>query len=669
MAEHDGGRNAAPSEGKPEPLGSAYDGRGTNFSVFSSSADKIELCLFDERGIETRVALPGRTGPHFHGYLDNVGPGQKYGYRVHGPWNPADGYVCSPEKLLLDPYAREVEGTVRWDDALFPFDALHPEAPANNADTAPFVPRSVVIESFFDWRGDRLPRTPLAQTIIYEVHVKGFTARHPSIPPEIRGTYAGLANPVSIEHLARLGVTAVELLPVQQFIHRRRLADMGLRNYWGYDPVAYFAPHNEYAADRKAGGVVREFKEMVRALHAAGLEVILDVVFNHTGEGGTKGATVVFKGIDNKTYYRLKSGTGLEYEDYTGTQNTVNAATAQVRRMIVDSLKYWAEEMHVDGFRFDLAPVLVRASGRIDYENDLMKTIRRDAVLGSLKLIAEPWDLGPDGYQLGRFPKGWSEWNDKYRDDVRDFWRPHGGDPGRFVMRLGGSADIFGPPDRPAEASINYVTCHDGFTLEDLVSYEKKHNQANGEENRDGHDDNRSWNGGAEGPTEDTEINTLRTRRKRNFIATLLISKGVPMLLGGDEMGRTQNGNNNAYCQDDEISWFDWARADGDLAGFVAAIVRLRKDYGCFRQGDWSDLAGGGNPRVVVLSFAEGGREMLAAFNPTETEASIDVPQRDRPWVKAVDTAASRPAGTDAPSVEKNLALAPHSLAVLVCET
>jgi glycogen operon protein len=667
MDEHERGIGVALSEGKPEPLGSVFDGRGTNFSVFSSVASGIELCLFDERGVEKRIGLPGRTGSHFHGYLESIGPGQRYGFRVHGPWNPAEGHLSSPQKLLLDPCARAVDGAVRWDAALFPYDANRPEAPVNNDDTASFMPKSVVIDPSFDWKDDRPPKTPLEHTIIYEVHVKGYTINHPEIPPELRGTYAGLGSPAAVEHLTRLGVTAVELLPVQQFIHRRHLVEAGLRNYWGYDPVSFFAPHNEYVSDKSPGGPVREFKEMVRSLHSAGLEVILDVVFNHTGEGGTRGAMLVFKGIDNKTYYRLKNGAALEYEDYTGTQNTVNSESPHVRRMIVDALRYWADEMHVDGFRFDLAPVLAREGDRIDFGNDLLETIRRDPLLGTLKLIVEPWDIGPEGYQLGRFPGGWSEWNDKYRDDARDFWHQRGGDSGRFMTRLGGSPDIFGPSNGSARSSVNYVTCHDGFTLEDLVSYERKHNEANGEANRDGHDDNRSWNCGVEGPTDNIEIKTLRSRQKRNFIATLLLSRGVPMLLGGDELGRTHKGNNNAYCQDNETSWFDWSRADQDLIGFVASLVRLRKQCTSFRHGEWSRQADGADSRVVRVSYDAGDRQILVGFNPTDGDAVFDLPPSDRPWFKIVDTTfSSQPDKADAPPVEKTLTLTPHSLAVLV---
>jgi isoamylase len=667
MGEHNEKVIAASAAGRPEPLGSVYDGRGTNFAVFSSVAHQVDLCLFYEGGVETRIELPAKTGSHFHGYFESVRSGQRYGFRVHGPWNPAEGHVCCPEMLLLDPYAKAVRGTVQWDDALFPFDADRPETPVRNGDTAPLVPKSVVVDPSFDWKDDRRPGTAIERTILYELHVKGFTYRHPAIPPELRGTYAGLGSPAAVEHLQRLGVTAIELLPVQQFIHRRRLVAAGLRNYWGYDPVAFFAPHNEYAADQSPCGPVREFKEMVRALHSAGIEVILDVVFNHTGEGGTKGAMLSFKGVDNKAYYRLKSGPALEYEDYTGTQNTVNASSPHVRRMILDSLRYWAVEMRVDGFRFDLTTVLARESDRIEFGNDLMETIRRDPILGSLKLIAEPWDLGPDGYQLGGFPAPWCEWNDKYRDDVRDFWRPNGGDVGRFMMRLNGSPDVFGPSNGCPQESLNFVTCHDGFTLEDLVSYEKKHNEANGEDNRDGHGDNRSWNTGAEGPSPSVEINALRARRKRNFIATLLLSRGVPMLLAGDEMGRTQNGNNNAYCQDNELSWLDWSRADRDLEGLVASLVRIREAVVSPGEDEWSRAGAAGDPRIFLASRRAGTRRVLVAFNPTDTGAVLDLPQADGPWLKVVDTTlSSQPDANDAPPVEKTLTLAPQSLAVLV---
>ena len=667
MGERDERVISASAAGRPEPLGSAYDGRGTNFSVFSSVARQVDLCLFYDGGVETRIALPAKTGSYFHGYFENVRPGQRYGFRVHGPWSPAEGSVCCPEKLLLDPYARALEGSVLWDDAFFPFEAGRPAAPVHSGDTAPLAPKSIVIDPVFDWKEDRRPNTPIGHTILYEVHVKGFTVRHPAVPPELRGTYAGLGSPPAIEHLRRLGVTAVELLPVQQFIHRRHLVAAGLRNYWGYDPVAYFAPHNEYAADRSPGGAVREFKEMVRSLHAAGIEVILDVVFNHTGEGGTKGALLSFKGVDNKTYYRLKKGSSLDYEDYTGTQNTVNTAAPHTRRMILDSIRYWAEEMRVDGFRFDLATVLARDDGRIDFENGLMEAIRSDPALGSLKLVAEPWDLGPDGYQLGRFPAPWREWNDRYRDDVRDFWRPGGGDAGTFLARMNGSPDVFGPSSRSPDASVNFVTCHDGFTLEDLVSYEKKHNEANGEENRDGHGDNRSWNTGVEGPSSDEAIVALRARRKRNFIATLLLSRGVPMLLSGDEIGRSQGGNNNAYCQDTEISWLDWKRAESDMAGFIASLVRVRKALVCAGEEEWSRVTGAGDPKVFLATRRAGTRQVVVGFNPTDADAALALPQTDGAWLKIVDTAAaSQPEESGAPSVDRTLSLAPHSLAVLV---
>lgn len=685
------------TEGKAAPLGATYDGRGVNFAVFSSAADSVELCLFDDDGREERMALPGRTGSVHHGYVASVGPGQRYGYRVRGPWDPARGHLCSRAYLLLDPYARAVEGDVRWDDALFPRNRQDagPGTPAS--DTAPFVPKSVVIDPAFDWGVDRPPGTRLEDTVIYEVHVRGFTHLHPEVPAELRGTYAGLAHPAAVAHLTALGVTAVELLPVHQFIHRRRLTAMGLRNYWGYDPVGYFAPHHAYAADGAPGGAVREFKEMVRALHAAGLEVFLDVVFNHTGEGGADGPVLSFKGLDNKTYYGLSGGDTLTYVDLTGTQNTVNAESPVVRRMIIDSLAYWADEMHVDGFRFDLAPVLIREDGKVNLKSDFFEAIRQEPALGRAKLIAEPWDLGENGYQAGRFPAGWSEWNDRYRDDVRGYWNGRPASAEGFVRRLAGSPDIYRAAKRAPQASVNFVTCHDGFTLADLVSYEAKHNQANGEDNRDGHDDNRSWNCGVEGPTENAQVNALRERQKRNFLAALLLSRGVPMLLGGDEIGRTQRGNNNAYCQDSEISWFDWSAADRGLMEFVGFLVRLRREHPAFGAKDWLLPGEGGTaPRCAFAAYDTEGREihaegapdspprplqvlftagphepraagpgdLLVACNPTDRDATFRVPAEGEsvPWVKVLDTSAGK---TGNEPVEDAVTLVPHALAVL----
>jgi isoamylase len=611
------------SEGSAQPLGSTCGEEGVNFAVFSSVADSVELCLFDGGGAEERYVLPGRTGPIRHGHIAGVRPGQRYGFRVRGPWNPAEGLLCRPEQLLIDPYARAVDGGVIWDDSLFPCDPSNPHEPPNTVDSAPFMPKSVVMDmGAMDGddtpageRGgpppeierDTAPRRALADAVVYEVHVKGFTMRHPRIPPSLRGTYAGLAHPLSLEYLAGLGVTAVELLPVQQFIHRRRLIAGGLRNYWGYDPICFFAPHNEYASDARPGGAVREFREMVAALHRAGIEVILDVVFNHTGEGDQRGPVLGFKGFDNRAYYRLKAGDPFHYADYTGTHNTLNTDHPQVQRMIMDSLRYWMNEMGVDGFRFDLAPALVREGGAVNMESLFFEHVRRDPILGRARLIAEPWDVGEGGYQAGRFPVPWSEWNDKYRDDVRDFWNGREGASGRFMLRFAGSPDMYRGTGRSPEASVNYVTCHDGFTLHDLVSYEVKHNEANGESNHDGARDNHAWNCGAEGPSDNEGVKTLRSRQKRNFLATLFLSQGVPMLLGGDEIGRSQNGNNNAYCQDNEVSWFDWDNQDYELREFVSLLSRFRKRHRAFRRQEWpAPGAGGGRSRAIVWYDAAG---------------------------------------------------------------
>jgi isoamylase len=662
------------SEGRAQPLGSTYDGRGTNFSVYSSVADRVEVCLFDDEGGERRVTLTARTGDCWHGYFEAVGPGQRYGIRVHGPWNPLEGHLCSPEKLLLDPYGGAVDGAIEWDASLFPLDPAAPDEPANRTDSAPFVPRSVVIDRRFDWEDDQPPDIALADTIIYETHVKGFTARRPEIPPGLRGSYAGMSHPAAIEHLVRLGVTAVELLPVQQFIHRRRLTAMGLRNYWGYDPVCHFAPHNEYASDRRPGAVVTEFKRMVKALHAARLHVILDVVFNHTGEGGSPGPVLGFKGLDNRTYYRLGREGGLQYVDWTGTRNTLDTEHPQVRRMILDALRYWTSEMHVDGFRFDLAPVLAREGDRIDFDGGLFEAIRTDPVLRRVKLIAEPWDLGEGGYQLGHFPAGWSEWNDRFRDDVRDFWIGRGGKGRPFMARIAGSPDVFRAGGRPPQASVNFVTCHDGFTLQDLVSYESKHNEANGEDNRDGHGDNHSWNCGVEGPTDDANIVALRERQKRNLLASLLLSQGVPMLLGGDEAGHTQYGNNNAYCQDNEVSWTDWVESDGNLVDFVAALIRLRKGTPALRRTEWLAENGGGSDQTHRMSWYDAGggeigdaagensddappiplqvlipgpvvdEDVLILLNPTDDDAAFEPPASHSggAWYEVLDTGSDR---------------------------
>ncbi|HEU4572985.1 MAG TPA: glycogen debranching protein GlgX [Candidatus Limnocylindrales bacterium] len=569
--------------GQPYPLGASYDGLGTNFAIFSEVAEQVELCLFDEDGTETRVPLPERTGFIWHGYLPAIAPGRRYGFRVHGPWQAGAGQRCNAAKLLLDPYAKAVEGGVAWDDSVFPY-RFGQEDVADDRDDAPFVPRSVVVNPFFDWSEDRSPRTPLNQSVIYEVHVKGFTRLHPEIPEGIRGTYAGLAHPVSIDYLRRLGVTAVELLPIHQFVHQKHLLDRGLRNYWGYDSIAFLAPHNEYAASGTLGEQVAEFKAMVRSLHAAGIEVILDVVYNHTAEGNHLGPMLAFKGIDNASYYRLVAGDERHYMDYTGTGNTLNVRNPHVLQLIMDSLRYWVTDMHVDGFRFDLAAALARELHEVDRLSAFFDLIHQDPTISQAKLIAEPWDVGEGGYQVGNFPVLWSEWNGRYRDTVRDYWRGERGMVGDLAYRLTGSSDLYEATGRRPYASVNFVTAHDGFTLRDLVSYDEKHNEANGEDNRDGESHNRSWNCGVEGPTDDPEVCRLRARQTRNFLTTLLLSQGVPMLLGGDEIGRTQHGNNNAYCQDNELSWFDWADADVALLRFTERLIAFRAAHPVFHR-------------------------------------------------------------------------------------
>ena len=534
----------------PRPLGATFDGEGTNFALYSEVATRVQLCLYDDEGVETRVLLPERTGHVWHGYLPGRGLGQRYAYRVFGPHEPHEGHRCDPEQLLIDPYAKRIDGRI-----------------------------STVVSDEFDWSGDVRLDTSLAHTVIYEAHVKGMSMRHPDVPEALRGTYAGLAHPAIIGHLSDLGVTAIELLPVQQFVHERFLRDKGLKNYWGYAPIGFFAPHAEYAA---TDDPVRELKSMVKAMHQAGIEVILDVVYNHTGEGGPEEAPLCYRGIDNRAYYRLAPADRARYIDYTGTGNTLDVRNPWVLQLVMDSLRYWVEEMHVDGFRFDLAPALSREPDTPHPQSGFLRAVQQDPVLSRVKLIAEPWDLGPDGYQLGRFPMQWSEWNGRYRDSVRDFWRGADGMLGELACRISGSADIFG--HRRPYASINFVTAHDGFTLRDLVSYEEKHNEANLEHNRDGHHDNRSKNYGVEGPTDDRAIREVRARQQRNFLATLLLSQGVPMILGGDELGRTQLGNNNAYCLDDETSWLDWEHADRELQEWTRTLIRLRAEHPVFRR-------------------------------------------------------------------------------------
>ncbi|HEX8254484.1 MAG TPA: glycogen debranching protein GlgX [Thermoanaerobaculia bacterium] len=571
--------------GKPFPLGASWDGVGTNFSVFSEVAERIELCLFDANGNESRVDLPEVSAFIFHGYIPNIAPGQRYGYRVHGPWEPENGHRCNPNKLLLDPYGKAVEGQVKWSEAVFPYHFNEPDTSRNDDDSAPFMPRSVVTNPYFDWDNDRRPQTPWHKTIIYETHVKGFTMRHPGVPENLRGTYAGLAHPAAISYLKQLGVTAVEVLPIHQFMHANHLLDRNLRNYWGYDSVCFLAPHNEYAASGQLGQQVTEFKQMVKALHAEGIEVILDVVYNHTAEGNHMGPVLSMKGLDNATYYRTHQG--RFYMDYTGTGNSLNMRSPHVLQLIMDSLRYWLLEMHVDGFRFDLAATLARELHDVDRLSAFFDIIQQDPVISQVKLIAEPWDVGEGGYQVGNFPPLWSEWNGKYRDVVRDFWRGTEQTLDEFATRLTGSSDLYAATGRRPYASINFVTAHDGFTLRDLVSYNEKHNEANGEKNQDGADDNRSWNCGVEGPSDDEEIQHLRARQQRNFLTTLFLSQGVPMILGGDEFGRTQGGNNNGYCQDNDISWFDWEKMDDGLRAFVARVIQFRKDHPVFQRRRW----------------------------------------------------------------------------------
>ena len=569
----------------PYPLGASYDGGGTNFAIFSEVADRVELCLFDDDGVETRVDLPEREALVWHGYLPRIGPGQRYGYRVHGPYEPGAGLRCNPSKLLLDPYAKAVDGQIAWDPAVFSYRFDDQEA-VNGDDSAPFMPRSVVINPFFDWANDRPLRIPYHQTVIYEAHVKGMTMTHPDIPPDIRGTYMGLVHPVMIRHFQRLGVTAVELMPVHQFVHDHALAERGLTNYWGYNTIGFFAPHNGYASFGTRGQQVQEFRTMVKQFHRAGIEVILDVVYNHTAEGNHMGPTLSFRGVDNAAYYRLVPGDPEHYYDTTGTGNSFNVRHHESLRLIMDSLRYWVTEMHVDGFRFDLASALAREFHSVDRLAAFFDLVNQDPTVARVKLIAEPWDVGEGGYQVGGFPPLWTEWNGKYRDTVRDFWRGEPAGLGEFASRFTGSSDLYEKDNRRPIASINFVTAHDGFTLDDLVSYNDKHNEANGEDNRDGESHNRSWNHGAEGPSDDGDVHGLRERQKRNFIATLLLSQGVPMLSHGDEMGRTQAGNNNVYCQDNELSWVDWkaVRESSVLHEFTAEVAGLRAAHPVFRR-------------------------------------------------------------------------------------
>ncbi|GAA3906015.1 glycogen debranching protein GlgX [Microbacterium invictum] len=574
--------------GTAYPLGATFDGNGTNFALFSEGAERVELCLFDGDGVETRVDLRDVDAYVWHAYLPTVQPGQRYGYRVHGPHDPAQGLRFNPNKLLLDPYAKAVDGQVEWGQEVFGYQFGDPDT-RNDDDSAAHMMKGVVVNPYFDWAGDRAPKTPLSETLIYEAHVKGLTQLHPDIPEEIRGTYSAIGHPVIIEHLRKLGVTAIELMPVHQFINDSTLQEKGLSNYWGYNTIAFLAPQNTYAMGTRRGQQVHEFKGMVRSLHAAGIEVILDVVYNHTAEGNHLGPMLSMKGIDNIAYYRLEDDDKRYYTDYTGTGNSLNVGSPHTLQLIMDSLRYWVLDMHVDGFRFDLAATLAREFYEVDRLATFFELVQQDPVVSQVKLIAEPWDIGPGGYQVGNFPPQWAEWNGKYRDTVRDLWRGEPATLGEFASRITGSADLYEHSGRRPVASVNFVTAHDGFTLRDLVSYNEKHNDANGEEGRDGESHNRSDNHGVEGPTDDPEILTVRARQQRNFLATLLLSQGVPMLSHGDELGRTQQGNNNGYAQDNELTWVHWDSADKPLIEFTAAVAGLRRDHPTFRRSRFFD--------------------------------------------------------------------------------
>lgn len=592
--------------GSSYPLGSTFDGAGTNFALFSGVAEKVELCLIDDDGAETRIPLEEVDNHVWHAYLPGVSPGQRYGYRVHGPWDPHNGKRCDPNKLLVDPYARAFDGEFDQHSSLFSYD-VHADEPGtgrNEEDSLGHTMLSVVINPFFDWGDDRAPRIPDGESVIYECHVKGMTQTHPGIPEDLRGTYAGMAHPVMVDYLKDLGVTAIELLPVHQFLQDDRLRDLGLRNYWGYNTFGFFAPENNYASSTAPGDAVAEFKQMVRTYHEAGIEVILDVVYNHTAEGNHMGPTIAFRGIDNEAYYRLVDDDKFHYMDYTGTGNSFNVRYPHSLQLIMDSLRYWVTDMHVDGFRFDLASTLAREFSDVDRLATFFDLVQQDPVVSQVKLIAEPWDVGEGGYQVGNFPALWSEWNGKYRDTMRDFWRGEDSTLGEFASRLTGSSDLYQHNGRRPTASINFITAHDGFTLNDLVSYNDKHNEANGEDNRDGESHNRSWNCGAEGETDDPEVLNLRARQRRNFLTTLLLSQGTPMLAHGDEVARTQSGNNNAYCQDNEIAWMDWSRLEeaSDLHDFTRRLIELRRNHPVFRRRRF--LAGG------ALGDEEHGREI-----------------------------------------------------------
>jgi glycogen operon protein len=691
-----------PPIGSPAPLGATWDGQGTNFAVFSRHATRVELCLFAHPKDATesgRLELQ-RTGDVWHGYLPDVRPGQAFGYRMHGPYSPDQGHRFNPSKLLLDPYARAISGTMEWSDLLsgYPLRSADPnrDLTPDPQDSAGAMPKSLVIDTAFDWGDDAPPRTAWDRTVIYEAHVKGMTKLHPDVPEHLRGTYLGLATPPIIGHLKRLGVTAIELLPVHHIAAERRLSEQGLTNYWGYNSIGFFAPDSRYArSGGMPGSQVTEFKTMVKQFHQEGIEVLLDVVYNHTGEGSHLGPTLSFRGIDNATYYWPHPENPRLYTDYTGCGNTVDLRKTQTLELVLDSLRYWVGDMHVDGFRFDIAPVLGRGDDGFSSGSEFFSQLRQDPVLAGVKLIAEPWDLGPDGYQVGRFPADWSEWNGKYRDTVRHFWRGDPGQVGSLASRLAGSSDLYDASQRAPQASINFVTCHDGFTLQDLVSYERKYNEANGEENRDGSNHNLSRNWGVEGPTDVARTVHLRDRVKRSFLATLALSQGVPMISHGDELGRTQRGNNNAYCQDSPLSWIDWrlSQENQELLKFARKVFAiraaspllrrrtffhpgddltwLRPDGQALTEADWQDngshvlgmLIRGGAPGGIERGGDQSKEEeILLLLNGGGRSKPFTLPNLDRPgiWTEVVDTSGSQvPAGTN------RINLAPHSLVLL----
>ena len=603
--------------GKPYPLGATFDGHGTNFALFSSVADRVDLCLIDKDGTETRIKLREVDGGVWHCYLPGIRPGQRYGYRVEGPYKPAKGLRCDSSKLLLDPYAKAIDGQVKNDQALFSYRFEDPSQ-RSLEDSSPVAMTSIVINPYFDWGHDRPPKHPYNDTIIYEAHVRGMTMRHPDIPEAIRGTYQAMAHPAIVGYLVDLGVTAVELMPCHQFVNDTSLQDKGLSNYWGYNTIGFFAPHGAYSASGSTGGQVEEFKTMVKTLHEAGLEVIMDVVYNHTAEGNHMGPTLSFRGIDNPSYYRLVENSPAHYFDTTGTGNSLNMRSPHTLQLIMDSLRYWITDMHVDGFRFDLASTLARELHEVDKLSSFFDIIQQDPIISQVKLIAEPWDVGPGGYNVGGFPPLWSEWNGKYRDAVRDFWRGNPAALSEFASRITGSSDLYEESGRRPMASINFVTAHDGFTLRDLVSYNEKHNEANGEGGADGGDDNRSWNCGEEGPTDNEEVNALRDRQIRNFLTTLLLSQGVPMLCHGDEICRTQRGNNNGYCQDNEITWMDWNLTEHarDLHDFTRSLIAFRKEHPVFRR-----------RRFLTGNTWRGGEETIGEVEWLRPDASLMQPE------------------------------------------